>query len=72
MIAFLGERCLCNGIFGKLPLSMAFLGLGCLSIVFHGFFSIMVLVYMQYIYMDAEKLGEPINYLDRQDLLDPA
>lgn len=33
----LGERSLCNGIFGMLLLSMAFLGLGCLLMAFHEF-----------------------------------
>lgn len=37
VIAFLGERDLCNGIFGKLSLSMVFLKLECLSMAFHGF-----------------------------------
>jgi hypothetical protein len=37
VMAFLEERGFCNGIFGKLPLSMAFLGLGYLSMAFHGF-----------------------------------
>ncbi len=36
-MAFLGERGLCNGISGKLLLSMAFLELECLSMAFHGF-----------------------------------
>jgi hypothetical protein len=36
-MVFLGEIGLYDGIFRKLPLSMAFLGLGWLSMVFHGF-----------------------------------
>ena len=37
VMAFLGEKRLYDGILRKLRLSMAFLGLECLSMVFHGF-----------------------------------
>lgn len=37
LMVMLGERSLCNGIFGMLLLSMAFLGLGCLLMAFHEF-----------------------------------
>jgi hypothetical protein len=49
MMVFLGERGLYNGISGKLLLSMAFLGLECLSMAFHGFSQNYTIVTIGYI-----------------------